>query len=273
MRCAFLIAYDGSGYFGFVRQPGKPTVEGELLKAFGRLRFYRELKDSWYRVAARTDRGVSALGQVVALNTLRVPDLEEINSALPDDIAVLCVRGVRESFDPRAQALIKHYRYVCRVPAEFDFASARDAAKSLEGQHDFRCFCKREPGKGTRGAVLHAGIERRGDLLAFDFVAPAFLRQQVRRMVSGVLDVGTGGMDSYEFRTAVEGRAEHSLRPVPPDGLFLVSIGYRRPFKPVIGASEKFMRYLGTRRDLRSREMLGVLERGIRLPPFPGVSF
>lgn len=259
MRHAFLVAYDGSRYFGFVRQVSKPTVEGELLKDLKDLGLYHDLKQAWYRVAARTDRGVSALGQVVALNTLAEPDLGGINSSLPGDITVLSVSPVDEKFDPRTQSLTKHYRYVCEAPEGFDAGLAKKAAKLLEGEHDFRCFCKREEGRTTHSRLSFAAVTG-GEHLRFDFIGRVFLWQQVRRMVTALLDVGRGEMSLDELKVAIEGKTEHSFRPAEPEGLFLNNVMYSRLLlRPLDSAMEKFKHHLGAQHDIRSREMLGML--------------
>jgi tRNA pseudouridine38-40 synthase len=266
MRHAFSVAYDGSRYFGYTRQPEKPTIEGELLKAFERSGLYGELRKAWYRVAARTDRNVSAVGQVIALNTDGEPDIKEINSLLPRDIVVLATAEVSEDFDPRSEAVAKHYRYVCEVPEGFDIEKVRIATEYLEGTHDFKCFCKREPKRTTIANLASVSVQG-GDFLKFDFRARAFLRQQVRRMVSALLAVGSGEMEIEDLRIAIEGRAKHSLRPAPPWGLFLVRIQYERLLlQPRNNALRKFTEHFGAQWDLRSREMLKSLREFLQPP-------
>lgn len=225
MRYAFLVAYDGTRYFGFVRQPGLPTVEAELLKAFERFELYREFSRTRYRVAARTDRGVSALGQVVALDALKRPNLRALNASLPPDIAILGATKVEPSFDPRRQAMRKHYRYICEAPKGFNPNRARRAARLLLGTHDFRNFCKRERGRSTVMGVERASV-RGGKILTFDFAAEAFLWQQVRRLASALLAVGIGRLTIAMLRKMLDGRLDAPMAPVPPEGLILMKIEY-----------------------------------------------
>lgn len=225
LRHAFIVAYDGTRYFGFVRQPGKPTVEAELLEAFRACGLYSDLRKAKYQVAARTDRGVSAVGQVVALDIVNSPNLERLNSLLPEDIAILAAAGVKSDFNPRTQARSKHYRYVCEAPPDFDLSTARRAAKMFEGGHDFRHFCKHERGKSTTGEVSYANV-RGQKILVFDFVAPAFFWQQVRRMVWAILAIGTSKLSLEEFELMLEGKAKRAARPAPAEGLFLLSVRY-----------------------------------------------
>ncbi len=261
MRKALLLAYDGSDYFGFVRQPGKTTVEGELLKALKGCGVCGELTRAWYRVAARTDRGVSALGQVVALRTLKEPDLEEINSNMPDDIVVLDSVGVKDEFDPRTETVTKHYRYVCEKPRDFDVENAKGVARLLEGAHNFKFFCKREAGRPLAADLAYAAVQD-GDYLKFDFIAQVFLRQQIRRMAAAILAVGSGEKDLKEIKSAIECEAKDSFRPAPPEGLFLMRTKYKRMnFSPADSAAKKFAEHLRRKSDVRSREMFELLQK------------
>jgi len=244
LRHAFIVAYDGARYFGFVRQPGKPTVEAELLKVLRESGLYSDLKEAKYRVAARTDSGVSAIGQVVALDVVKNPNLNQLNSLLPEDIAVLAVAEVKSDFNPRTQAQSKHYRYVCEFPLGFDLSTARRAVKIFWGVHDFRHFCKHERGKSTTGEISYANV-RGQKILVFDFIAPAFLWQQVRRMVWALLAVGTGKLAFEKLEQMLEGRAKHAARPAPAEGLFLVGVRY--PFlalRPESRLTSRFIAHL-----------------------------
>ena len=259
MRYAFLVAYDGSRYFGFVRQPSRPTVEAELLRAFERRGLYRRLKEAGYRVAARTDRGVSAIGQVVALDACGEPNPRELNADLPQDITVLAVARVKPDFNPRTHAQSKHYRFVCEAPAGFDLHLARRAARLLEGTHDFKQFCKHELGRSTIGELGHASV-RGQKTLSFDFTARAFLWQQVRRMVGALLAVGTGKLSLDEFKRMLEGKAKQAMRPVPAEGLILVGIRYPSiTLRPDAGAVSKFIKHLKNRAHPSYRAMARLL--------------
>ena len=55
------LAYDGSGFHGYARQPNVRTVQGDLEEALFRL-----IDPVETTVAGRTDKGVHARGQVVS---------------------------------------------------------------------------------------------------------------------------------------------------------------------------------------------------------------
>ena len=69
MRLAFKFAYDGRKFSGYARQPNLQTIEGELIKTLIQHGFIKDTKQSHFRSASRTDKGVSALGNVIAFNT------------------------------------------------------------------------------------------------------------------------------------------------------------------------------------------------------------
>jgi tRNA pseudouridine38-40 synthase len=94
------------------------------------------------------------------------------------------------------------------------------------GMHDFWSFCKHERGKSTLGELKQAKISGR-KILTFDFVAPAFLWQQVRRMVSALLSVGVGKLNLRDFKRMLEQRQGQLPSPAPPEGLVLTRVDYR----------------------------------------------
>ena len=67
------VAYDGTDFFGWARQPGLRTVEGVLGDVVG----------ADLTVAGRTDRGVHALANVVSFQAERIPTAGELNARLP----------------------------------------------------------------------------------------------------------------------------------------------------------------------------------------------
>eukprot|EP00898_Chlorokybus_atmophyticus_P009005 jgi/Chlat1/9105/Chrsp97S08383 len=137
-KVAVFISYLGAGYSGMQRNPGCKTIEGELERAFrdagaiAQWHYGDPKKIGWMR-AARTDRGVSALGQasaimlysyVVSLKMIVEPEgvVERINEHLPEQIRVHGYKRVTNSFDARLMCDCRRYEYV--LPT-FAFASAR----------------------------------------------------------------------------------------------------------------------------------------------------
>lgn len=244
MRYAIQVAYDGLRYHGFVRQPGLPTVEGELLRAFQGCGLFERPSEARYRVASRTDRWVSALGQVVAFDSVKFPELEEVNSWLPEDITCLAVQEVDPRFNPRRRATRKHYRYFWVARESLDLGKIKRAAELLVGVHDFSNFCKRERGRSTVVELERAKVKGKRTLV-FDFIGKAFLWQQVRRMVNALVQVGGGKLELDEFKKLISREVERPVPPAPAHGLILVEIEFKGlRLEPDPGALKRFSKYL-----------------------------
>ncbi|KAK4247111.1 pseudouridine synthase [Corynascus novoguineensis] len=174
---ALKLAYLGKRYGGFEYQAGVavPTVEEELWKALVRSCLIwpddpaRVDFGPWeYSKCGRTDRGVSAFGQV---DDNRKPEWDPIadeinyprvlNRLLPPDIRVLAwAPTLPANFSARFSCWERQYRYFFTQPAFtplpasldpegkkakagwLDIDAMREAAKLFEGVHDFRNFCK-----------------------------------------------------------------------------------------------------------------------------------
>src|SRR5262245_18903752 len=106
------LAYDGTEFAGFQRQPETRTVQGVLEQALARIAQAPILT----RGASRTDAGVHAEGQVVAFAPTRelAPErwLLAINRYLPADVAVQAAARCAPDYEPRFDALHKTYRYL-----------------------------------------------------------------------------------------------------------------------------------------------------------------
>ncbi len=235
---AFRIAYDGRGYRGFQRQPDQPTVEDALLKGLADLGVDHET-DPGYAAASRTDAGVSAAAQTIAIPGPAWLDCEALNGALPDDIRAWARADVPEDFHPRYDAVERVYEYVQYAP-EAALEPMREGCRRMTGRQDFRHLTA-----GTDDAVRTlqaASIDREDPFVRFRVRAGAFLRQQVRRMVTMLTELGRGertieGIDAILAGDALAGEA--GIAPADPRSLVLVDIAYEdMAFErsPAIGA-------------------------------------
>ena len=82
------LEYDGTGFNGWARQPGRRTVEGTFHEALDAI--YPSCWDG-LAVAGRTDTGVHATGQVASVSVSGGAPAqratEALNTALPADVA------------------------------------------------------------------------------------------------------------------------------------------------------------------------------------------
>ncbi len=193
-------------------------------------------------VAGRTDAGVHALGQVASVDVEDGPPperaAEALNTALPDDVAVVTAEQVEGDFHARHSARSRSYRYRIwrrRSPSPFeqrrsfwyprplDEERLAESADLVLGEHDFRAFTPAE----TQHAVFVRIVEsaawhRRGDALEFEITADSFLRHMVRTLVGTMLE-----QPPERIGELLEGRERADAgMTAPPWGLYLVSVRY-----------------------------------------------
>lgn len=119
-KYAVFVAYVGAGYHGMQRNPGCPTIEEELERAFVKAgAIPQSLAGSFTAVkwsrSARTDKGVSAICQVVSARLVADPVEtfpERVNKHLPDQIRILGIHRVTEGFAARMFCDKRRYEYI-----------------------------------------------------------------------------------------------------------------------------------------------------------------
>eukprot|EP00897_Mesotaenium_endlicherianum_P009919 jgi/Mesen1/8956/ME000056S08358 len=150
-KIAMFLAYLGAGFQGMQKNPGAKTIEGELEKVLYKVgaihegNFDQPRKIDWVR-AARTDKGVSAVGNVVSAKIVVDPPgfLERVNEQLPSRIRLLGFKRVTNSFDAKNLCDRRMYEYI--LPT-----FALDPAAHRERQYYF---------KSVSAAALEAGGDR-----------------------------------------------------------------------------------------------------------------
>lgn len=238
-----IIAYDGTRYYGWQRQPDQNTIQGKLESVLS-VMTGRELEVIG---AGRTDGGVHAKGMVANVNLETELSCEEIrdylNRYLPDDIAVLEVREASPRFHARYNAIGKTYQYTCydgTVKSVFDrkyvtrldecpdVELMREAAKVIIGEHDFRNFCVNpRMKKSTVRKVDRLDIERDGGYIRFTVHGTGFLQNMVRIIVGTLIEVGCGRMTTAEVKAVLENPDRQKAGPTAPaQGLCMMSVDY-----------------------------------------------
>ena len=237
-----VLAYDGTDFHGFARQPDRRTVEGTLLGALERILGSRpELS-----VAGRTDAGVHAEGQVVSLEAEADPGRLQraLNGMLGPEIAVRKAGRAPAGFDARRSATARSYRYRIRLgevpdpftaafewhrPGRYGLGPMRRAAGLLVGEHDFASFCRAPADGGSTVRTLERlSVRRTGEVLEIGARAGGFLHQMVRSLVGTLVGVGEGRLEAGSMPEVLAARDRAAARPVaPPHGLTLVSVHYR----------------------------------------------
>src|SRR5665811_1274488 len=140
MRIALKVGYIGTNYHGFQIQPDVSTIEAGLFASLAKLNIINSPHEANYIASGRTDKGVHAIGQVIAFDTER-PELAipgPINSNLPGTIWAWARAQVPDDFDPRRNA--KHREYMYIMPGKLDVSLLESASRLIKGEHDFLNF-------------------------------------------------------------------------------------------------------------------------------------
>ena len=228
-RVALKIAYDGTAFHGQARQPGLPTVEGEVIRALTRARAIRDLPSSRFQSASRTDRGVSALGNVVAFDTALAPAAAaRAFNAKARGVWAWAAADVPADFSAR-RARGRWYRYA--LPPGHDPQRLDAALRAFVGEHDFRNFTRDRIRTVLR--IDAASAIREGDRVVLDFRAPSFRWNLVRRLVAAALLVEAGRAGTEDLRRALSGSPKVDFGLAPAEPLTLMDVAYDVTFEPV----------------------------------------
>jgi len=240
------LAYDGTAFSGWARQPGLRTVQGVLEDALATI-FRRHDDPPRITVAGRTDVGVHAIGQVAHVDltpaqhaSLRGDLAKRLNgiAGLDSDVRVFRSAPAPAGFDARFSALWRRYEY--RIadaaalhdprrrshtlwhPASLDADAMHAAAQSLLGLHDFAAFCKPREGATTIRTLQDFTWHRDDDgVLIARLQADAFCHSMVRALIGACVDAAA---DVVRLRDA-EVRTS-AFKVMPAKGLTLIEVGY-----------------------------------------------
>ena len=223
-----MIAYDGSKFHGFAKQPGVKTIEGEILKRLN-------VKKLDY--ISRTDSGVSAFSQLIYIKEVVNP--LEANSKLPNCIIIHKVarKPSKKIKSLRAFVLGKEYIYVSIYHGE----SLRKLEMAINfinaSPRDYTLLVKR-PQKYPQETLkmrIKASFERKSQFLLFKFRGRYFLWEQIRRLVTLIKSFALGYISEETFLGVFRGiPPKTGIGPAPPEGLALWSIKTRIKFRELI---------------------------------------
>jgi tRNA pseudouridine38-40 synthase len=244
LRLKIKLAYDGTNFSGWAKQPERRTVQEEFEKAFATI--VRHQCESI--VAGRTDAGVHATAQIIHVDVPENTDLADLayrlNRLLDTDLRVLDIQIAPDGFHARFSALRRHYQYQI-VDANkainpldrydraswyrpLELARLNEASALLLGEHDFAAFCKYREGATTIRTLETFQWERKEDgLLVAQVVADAFCYSMVRNLVGSAVCVAEGRFEPSWIAEMLANRERISDSMVfPAEGLTLVQVDY-----------------------------------------------
>lgn len=257
MRYRAVISYYGANYVGWQRQLNglsvQEVLEKALEKTFG--------APTSATASGRTDAGVHALGQVVhfdadtSIPTDKIPFA--VNTHLPDYVSMLFCEIAPENFNARFSAKRKTYCYKIyvskhRLPVleldhehityPLDLDKIEQAAKIIEGTHDFKCFeASGSVVKNTVRTVYSVDVATRhfdnatvradgkffdGEL-SISVTGNGFLYNMVRIIAGTLVYVGIGKLTPQDVSRILEtGDRKAAGKTLGAKGLTLMSVQY-----------------------------------------------
>lgn len=259
-KVVLLLAYSGKGYYGMQRNPGNSqfrTIEDDLVTALIKSgcipeNHGDEMKKMSFQRCARTDKGVSAAGQVVSLKVRLIEDIiERINENLPPQIRVLGLKRVTQGFNSKNNCDARTYSYmlptVAFSPKDYDtdnIAAFRLEPETLQkvnrlftcykGTHNFHNFTSQkapnDPSARRYITEMSCGepFVRNGYEFAVITVrGQSFMLHQIRKMIGLVIAVIKG----YAQEQVMErswGREKVDVPKAPGLGLVLERVHFDR---------------------------------------------
>lgn len=245
-RYKAIIAYDGTNFNGFQKQPNGRTVQEEIEKTLTKMANGKEITVFG---SGRTDAGVHAVGQVIHFDYPEERLLERMRFALdtqsPEDIAVKEVAIVSEDF--HARYLVKEKTYQFRVdigkprspfrrhyasyfPYPIDVEKIQRALPDLLGTHDFTSFCASGSSIEDKVRTIYEAkmeVNETGDALLFTFRGNGFLYKMIRILVGTLLKIGNGRLPEDSIPGIIAKKDRNAAGPTAhPEGLYLYEVKY-----------------------------------------------
>lgn len=247
------IEYDGSRFFGWQRQPDKPTVQGHLENVLSSL-----LKQNvTINGTSRTDAGVHAYGQSASFKAdVNIPTERlamVVNNVLcgyeKGSFALSPVRIVRAEekpmdfharFDSKGKKYIYRIKstkqpdvfkrnYLYQLDKPLDIDKMKRAAEYIKGTHDFKSFeaSGGTPRETTVRTIFDAEIRACEQDIELHISGDGFLYNMVRIITGTLVDIGTGKILPEDMKEILEAKDRRKAgHTAPPYGLYLAEVYY-----------------------------------------------
>lgn len=251
------IAYDGTDFHGWQKQPEVRTVQGEIEHVL----CFISGKEISINGTSRTDAGVHSLGQCASftwdlpLPTEKLADImnRRFCAGGPErrgfarDIKIISAKEMDKDFHARFSCHGKTYKYIIdrsgdifkrnyvyHYPYKLDYGNMKRAAKAIEGTHDFACFQTSGgiPRETTVRTVTNIDVKDDGSYTIIRVTGDGFLYNMVRIIVGTLLEVGINKRAVCSVGEAIDS-CDRSMAgfTAPPQGLYLEQIYFDDDFK------------------------------------------
>jgi len=244
------ISFKGTNYQGWQAQPGKTTVQGELINALQLILNEKVCLTG----AGRTDSGVHALNFIAhfdceSLEKKSISNIvNKLNRFLSRDIIVHIIVPVKNESHSRFDAISRTYHYLIStsknpfledfslyVPQILDVDAMNRACQVLIANKDFASFSKLHGNNKTTLCDVREAEWRQvnPDLLVFRITADRFLRNMVRAITGTMLKIGAHKIPVSELQEIIEKKDRSKAgTSVSAKGLFLTEIRYENVSLP-----------------------------------------
>ena len=221
--------YIGWLYTGFQKGNGSSSIEDTILKVL----IDEGISDK-LNSAARTDRGVSALGNVIKIETEEKP--EKILGILNHEIRGMLFHSWAEAEDGMnaRHCDSKTYRYI--LPRNMILEKEENFERIMRkfvGTHDFINFCRKDA-RNTVRTVNSIKFHKERGFLTIDITGKSFLWNQIRIMIAYALknSPSDGNIDPFELDSRFPAISI-------PDSLILLDVFYKdKKFKKCLNRSK-----------------------------------
>ncbi|MCL1947123.1 MAG: tRNA pseudouridine(38-40) synthase TruA [Chitinivibrionia bacterium] len=248
MRIFSRVEYDGTNFFGWQTQPNKISVQKELQNAIS------QIVGCQISIvgAGRTDAGVHAKNQGFHFDIPdeiqnKILDFDkfsyQINSVLPQTIAVFGMQKVSNDFHARFCAIERTYHYYISLkknPLSFNYAvffgyklnleKIKNELKSIIGTHSFESFCSSNNQLDNFFCAINFAdiIKTNDDFFYIKISANRFLYNMVRSIVGTLVDISRGKINLSLLEIIAKKNRKFAGTTAPAKGLVLENVRYEK---------------------------------------------
>jgi tRNA pseudouridine38-40 synthase len=210
--------YDGTKFSGFQRGNGRNSVEDSIINTLSRYEICQNIES-----AARTDRNVSANGNVFLINTERnIIDIMGILNAELEDMFFLSYAILKNYMNPRHNSM-KMYSYI--LTERHDMEDLMNRLYEFKGTHDFRNFCKLDT-RNTVRTIDNISYSKVDKFSVINFYGKSFIWHQLRSIMAFVLSGNTDPFSLKKKYTYLAPPEPLILRDIMYDGIAFTEFNY-----------------------------------------------